>query len=133
MVRPMAQTAPLEQPRESVAAAAEPDLRLLQANERTLLAWVRTSIALLGFGFAIAKFGAVNLGARPDRSLWLAAGFLGAGIVSNVFAAVRYFAVRRSLETGQPLPRDHCWISVYVALVSLLGVALGAWLLVTSR
>ena len=28
-----------------------------QANERTFLAWLRTSIALIGFGFAIAPFG----------------------------------------------------------------------------
>jgi putative membrane protein len=28
-----------------------------QANERTFLAWVRTSIALIGFGFALARFG----------------------------------------------------------------------------
>lgn len=28
-----------------------------QANERTFLAWVRTSIAMIGFGFAIARFG----------------------------------------------------------------------------
>jgi len=28
-----------------------------QANERTFLAWLRTSVALIGFGFAIARFG----------------------------------------------------------------------------
>jgi putative membrane protein len=28
-----------------------------QANERTFLAWLRTSIALIGFGFAISRFG----------------------------------------------------------------------------
>ncbi|MEM9945649.1 MAG: DUF202 domain-containing protein, partial [Cyanobacteria bacterium P01_D01_bin.36] len=28
-----------------------------QANERTFLAWLRTSISLIGFGFAIARFG----------------------------------------------------------------------------
>lgn len=28
-----------------------------QANERTFLAWLRTAIALIGFGFAIARFG----------------------------------------------------------------------------
>ncbi len=28
-----------------------------QANERTFLAWLRTSIALIGFGFVIARFG----------------------------------------------------------------------------
>ncbi|BDA66695.1 Protein of unknown function DUF202 [Rivularia sp. IAM M-261] len=32
-------------------------IREHQANERTFLAWVRTSIALIGFGFAIARFG----------------------------------------------------------------------------
>ena len=28
-----------------------------QANERTFLAWLRTSVALIAFGFAIARFG----------------------------------------------------------------------------
>jgi putative membrane protein len=28
-----------------------------QANERTFLAWLRTSVALIGFGFALARFG----------------------------------------------------------------------------
>ncbi|MEA5618195.1 DUF202 domain-containing protein [Cronbergia sp. UHCC 0137] len=32
-------------------------IREHQANERTFLAWLRTSIALIGFGFAIARFG----------------------------------------------------------------------------
>ena len=35
----------------------EPDLRFLQANERTLLAWLRTALALMGFGFVVARFG----------------------------------------------------------------------------
>lgn len=30
--------------------------REFQANERTFLAWIRTSIALMGFGFVIVKF-----------------------------------------------------------------------------
>lgn len=32
-------------------------IRLHQANERTMLAWIRTGIALMAFGFAIARFG----------------------------------------------------------------------------
>ncbi|MEO1378653.1 MAG: DUF202 domain-containing protein, partial [Cyanobacteria bacterium J06635_10] len=32
-------------------------LREHLANERTFLAWLRTSIALIGFGLAIARFG----------------------------------------------------------------------------
>ncbi|MGE0401271.1 MAG: YidH family protein [Kofleriaceae bacterium] len=32
----------------------EPDLRFLQANERTLLAWVRSGLTLMAFGYAVA-------------------------------------------------------------------------------
>ena len=42
---------------DDVARAAGDALRLHQANERTMLAWVRTGIALMAFGFAIARFG----------------------------------------------------------------------------
>jgi hypothetical protein len=38
-------------------AKPEETLLLHQANERTLLAWIRTGIALMAFGFAIARFG----------------------------------------------------------------------------
>jgi uncharacterized membrane protein YidH (DUF202 family) len=59
----------------------EPDSRFVQANERTLLAWIRTGLALVTFGFVIARLGAwlnavqaapqppslVLVGCRPGR------------------------------------------------------------------
>lgn len=39
-------------PKDEVAANASEHL----ANERTFLAWIRTSIALMGFGFVVVKF-----------------------------------------------------------------------------
>jgi putative membrane protein len=36
---------------------AEQDPRVYFAAQRTLLAWIRTGLALMGFGFAIARFG----------------------------------------------------------------------------
>ena len=52
-------------------------LRLHQANERTMLAWIRTGIALMAFGFAIARFGVFlrqiasvgPLAVRPQRGV----------------------------------------------------------------
>jgi putative membrane protein len=36
---------------------AEPDLRTYFAAEQTTLAWVRTGLAMMGFGFVVARFG----------------------------------------------------------------------------
>ena len=36
------------------------DPRIYLAAERTFLAWVRTSLALMGFGFLIARFGLLS-------------------------------------------------------------------------
>jgi putative membrane protein len=41
----------------SPPAVRESRFRDHSANERTLLAWIRTGIALMAFGFAIARFG----------------------------------------------------------------------------
>ena len=68
-------------PRASCLATGgrEETLRLHQANERTMLAWIRTGISLMAFGFAIARFGAAasertraavaRLGRRHARGL----------------------------------------------------------------
>ncbi|KAB2893150.1 MAG: DUF202 domain-containing protein, partial [Kofleriaceae bacterium] len=45
-----------------------PDLRILQANERTLLAWVRTGLALMAFGFVIGRIAVWLKLEHPERS-----------------------------------------------------------------
>src|SRR5262249_7385302 len=84
------------------------------ANERTFLAWVRTGIAVVAFGFVIEKFNLfVTYIARPDianvghRELERLAGPLGRyeglaliliGLALIVVAAIRFIRVRRLIE-----------------------------------
>ena len=86
------------------------------ANERTLLAWIRTGVALMGFGFALARFGLflreiaqagqIPVGdARGIGSAWFGVVLVVLGLMTNVAATVRYASVRRALDEGRsPAP-----------------------------
>ncbi|MGE5656300.1 MAG: YidH family protein [Actinomycetota bacterium] len=103
-----------------------------QANERTFLAWLRTSIALIGFGFAIARFGlflrqleAAVTGADAGNpsllnSQTLGVGLVMAGILLIPLSAWRYNRVFWQIERGNYQPnRLIVWITA--AVVMLLG------------
>jgi len=109
-----------------------------QANERTFLAWLRTSIALIGFGFAIARFGLflrqlnTTLTQRePVVNPWLNSENLGValvivGIVAIALAAWRYNQVFWQIERGDYRPnRLPVWILTAVVMVlGLLSIPL---------
>lgn len=65
------------------------------ANERTLLAWFRTSISLIVFGLGIAKFAPGVSGVVPGAMLVLL------GTIFLSVAADRYFSVMRALQSGK--------------------------------
>src|SRR5207245_11597909 len=83
----------------------------LLANERTFLAWVRTSIAVMGLGFVVARFGlwiqdlASNLNPRiqlksTGLSLPLGEIMIGLGGLMTALACWRYHIVNRAIVTG---------------------------------
>lgn len=80
----------------------EPDPRFTLANERTFLAWVRTSLAFLAGGVALEAFRSPNV---PER-LWSAAAVLVlvVGMLIGLGAAVRWLRVERAMRTGKALP-----------------------------
>ncbi len=120
---------------------SETSARDYLANERTFLAWVRTSIALTSFGVVIAKLRFLLLGAgggnapggshAGTHSTALGLAFAGVGVLTLLFAAFHYARVRRSLERGDyrsaPFP-----IYIFVAIIFLLGLAAIAYLLTLS-
>lgn len=79
------------------------------AAERTLLAWIRTGIALMGLGFVVARFGlflrelAVASGAPAAARLGsgeLGVMLVAAGVAVNVWASWRHRQMLRRLRAG---------------------------------
>ncbi|HTQ41170.1 MAG TPA: DUF202 domain-containing protein [Polyangiaceae bacterium] len=114
------------------------------ANERTLLAWIRTGIALMAFGFAIARFGiflrevaqAGALHVTPVRGLgsaWFGVVLVVLGLLTNAAAVTRYATVRRAIEdrrSGAPSPGlayalGIASVAVAVVMAVVLAVSLG--------
>ncbi|MCW4465575.1 DUF202 domain-containing protein [Glutamicibacter sp. MNS18] len=89
----------------------EPDPRFTLANERTFLAWIRTSLAFLAGGIALEAFTAQAF-ASPLRTV-LAVLVIGIGLLIAAGAGFRWIRVERSMRTGNPLPIP--------AIVPLLG------------
>lgn len=109
------------------------DLRVLQANERTLLAWIRTGLALMAFGFALARV-AVWLGAddahRADASMSTIAGviFLALGTLIHPIAAFRFARARRAIVAGREIVPDAATGIAVAVAITVLGGGLIAYL-----
>jgi len=71
------------------------ELRDYLAEERTFLAWIRTGVSLMGFGFVVARFGILgNMSYMPQQlpaaqphelSVWLGAVLIAIGAIVTCF------------------------------------------------
>ena len=101
----------------------EPDPRFTLANERTFLAWIRTSLALLAGGIAIEAFTS-DLFLEPVRK-GLAAVLLVLGMLLSAGSAVRWLRVERSMRNKAPLP-----LPLIVPLLAGAGALAAAFVLI---
>ena len=111
------------------------------ANERTYLAWVRTSVSVIGLGFVVARFavwlrqlaehagdgGAVR---HTGLSLPIGVGMMAAGGLLAVVAAGRYRRVRRAIDRNDPAAAGHSVVTVTLIVVAI-ATSLAAYLLAT--
>jgi len=87
--------------------------RVHMANERTFLAWIRTSVGIMAFGFVVEKFalfikqlsyflGKSNIDKTPPPSHGyssiLGIFFVGLGVLMGVLAFIRYKKVEKQID-----------------------------------
>jgi putative membrane protein len=120
--------------RGTVAEPAKIDLRILQANERTLLSWIRTGLSLMAFGFVLARIGMwLELdGAHGDdatASFVAGVAFLVIGTLCHPIAALRFVRARRAIVEGREhVPSVRAAVGLAIAIM-LLGAVLVVYLL----
>lgn len=93
------------------------------ANERTYLAWMRSAIALLGFGVLIVRIRILTppLAPRPPGGGWkLGVAFTLGGLLMVGLSSLHYFGVRRDIEADTYNPPDR-WVVLSTLLVLALG------------
>ncbi len=92
------------------------------ANERTYLAWMRTAIALLGFGVVIVRLRVfqVPLSPTPGNGWKLGLVFSLVGLVTVWLSTAHYFAVRRDIEDDNYEPTDR-WVILFSLAIMILG------------
>jgi putative membrane protein len=92
------------------------------ANERTYLAWIRTAIAMMGFGVVIVRLRHFQppLVPHPGTGWKLGLLFSLVGLLTVLLSTQHYFAVRHDIEEDTYEPPDR-WIVLFSLAVLLLA------------
>jgi putative membrane protein len=107
------------------------------ANERTFLAWVRTGLATITFGFVIARFGLLlrelnlehlTISAFPlHSSSVIGIGLTIFGIIMIALALFNFLRIRRQIDAEQFYPQASLAV-ILTILACLIGIVLAVYL-----
>ena len=101
----------------------EPDPRFSLANERTVLAWILTSLGLIAVGVALE---ALQLPIRSDFRVYSAGVFIVLGRITPVHAWISWMRTERAMRKHRPLP-----VPTLSGLLTVRVVVAGRWIRVT--
>ena len=106
----------------SLPVAPHPDYRFTLANERTLLAWLRTALALVAGGVGVATY-APDLG-FPGGSGAVALGLVLIGLATSISGYHRWRANEEAIRDDRPLPQGRL-LAMLAAAVAAVVVVVG--------
>lgn len=111
------------------------------ANERTFLAWIRTGLATITFGFVIARFGLLlreltlksttPSGIPFHYSTVIGVTLTVLGVILMIFALLNFLNIRRSIDNESFHPSTVFSI-ILTVLASLIGLVLAVYLWFTT-
>ena len=106
------------------APPPHPDYRFSLANERTLLAWLRTALALVAGGVAMTQF-VPELGV-PGGGPAVSLGLVLAGMATALAGHRRYVRNERAIAADQPLPASPAagWVTGLLVVLVLAVLVL---------
>ena len=118
----------------------KPALSDLFAAERTLLAWIRTGLALMGLGFVVARFGLFLQQLqliraeipKPSEGLspLFGTSIIALGVAVNVFAGWRHVQLLRGLRQGEiTIGRPTGLAAAIAFFLAFVGLAMAGYLL----
>ncbi len=134
-------SAAIDQKKDALPAQSDP--RIYFAEQRTFLAWIRTGLALMGFGFVVARFGLFlrelsvrNSGSTElsshttGSSVWLGTALVIVGVLVNLSAVMTHIRQVKQLRSGEWIPGRISTIAITLALLlSAAGVGLAVYLI----
>jgi len=114
------------------------------AAERTLLAWLRTGLALMGFGFVVARFGLflqqmqiVEHAPQAEQyglSLWFGTALIAAGVAVNLYTGWRHAQLVRALDRGEAVQKTSLFLTLATTIfVAMVGVGMAIYLISVRR
>ena len=119
------------------------DPRVHFAAERTFLAWIRTGLSLMGFGFVVARFGLFLKQVSGNSpmpnvksygfSLWAGTAMVLLGAVLNLAAVARHIEVIGKISRGESITTRPSMVAIAVALIlALVGLLMVVFLVAVS-